>query len=127
MSQAEAREELADAIAQLQITGVNVYRYPVESPSVPCVIITEGDPVAEVASVAAATVTLNLRLVCLVPMLDAEASQYALEMLTDLLLQGLPRDRVQFSIIGQTSTVEVGEYTYYSREMPVSVKFRLGE
>jgi len=127
MSQTDTRIWLAEQLAQLQIPNVNVYRYAVESPSVPCVMITDGDPVAELASVGAAAVTMNLRLVCLVPMLDSESSQQMLEVLSDFILQGLPRDRVQFSLVGQTSTVDVGEFSYYSREIPVSLKFRLGE
>lgn len=127
MSQVEAREWLAQTIADLNIDGVQVYKYAVESPSVPCVMIADSEPVVEVRSVGNALAHLNVRLVCLVPMVDSESSQQMLELLTDLLLAGLPRDRVQFSVVGSTATMELGEYNYYSRDIPVSLKFTYGE
>lgn len=127
MSQTETRQWLAEQLAELQIQGVNVYRYAVESPSVPCVMLADGEPIVELHSVGANTCSMNLRIVCIVPMLDAEASQQMLEVLTDMVLEGLPRDRVQFASVGSTATLEVGEYMYYSRDLPVTLKYRLGE
>lgn len=127
MSQQEAREWLADSIALAAPSGVQIYRYAVESPSVPCIMLADGDPVVELRAVGVGVAALNLRIVCLVPMLDSESSQQLLEALTDHLLNTLPRDMAQFSLVGSTSTMDIGEAMYYAREIPVQLKFALGE
>ena len=68
---------------------------------------------------------MALRLVCLVPQLDTEAAVSGLELITDLLLLGLPKEKLQFSIVGATSTMTIGVSDYYSRDIPVTMRIEL--
>ena len=125
MSQFEARQWLYDQLVALDMSGVNVYKYALENVAAPCVMIADSDPVLQIATVGNSTADMALRLVCLVPQLDTEAAVSGLELITDLLLLGLPKEKLQFSIVGATSTMTIGVSDYYSRDIPVTMRIEL--
>ena len=125
MSQSAARDWLFDKLVGFQLPDVSVYSYPPEAPSVPCLFLADDDPVFELGRIGAASGKMNLRLVCLSPMLDSDSANALLESLTDSLIQMLQAEGVALSVVGSTKVMSFGEgFDFYSREMPISLTVR---
>lgn len=125
MNGTEARWWLADNLTEIVGQVANVYRYPAEAAMAPAVVITDGDPVLSITSLGRLRGEYSVRLVLLVSMNDNEAALEQLETLSDLLIQGLPKETIQFSLVSATSITTLGSSEYYSRELPLTLTIDL--
>lgn len=127
MSQSSGRKALAQAIIDLAIPDLNVYTYVPEQPAVPCVCIADDDPVIERIMIGLNRFDMHVRVALMVPNLDTEASWEMLQTLTDWLLLGLPPAGFRAESVSGTRIQEVGDATYLSREIPVTIRIDLGD
>lgn len=127
MSQTTGRKAVAQAIIDLDIPDLNVYTYVPETPAVPCIAIADGDPVIERIMIGLNRFDMHLRLVLMVPNLDTESSWEMLQTLTDWLLVGLPLSGFRLETVAATHIQEVGDASYLSREIPLTIRIDLGD